>query len=300
MNLDFYNNYIKIVECGTLSSAARALHIAQSALSSQVKQFEKEFGAVLFIRNARKMELTDAGRILYEKAKNIVLLEDAAHKEISAYVEGAKGTIRIGMTQAYPDITMTKLLLEFQKENPMIRYEFYEVSSNEIINLLQAGVIEIGIIRSSTSLPPFLKESLHIRQKLCAYCSYKNPWITPYSKEVVISSLDQVPLAISRGFQDVLTDLFVRSNIQPIIMSVSTSRSTPMMWAQSGAAIAIICTDDTENWDNTEIFCRPLAIDDPLVASELNVARSFITAKGRTLSAAAQKFLNYSKKSYLS
>ena len=40
MNLDFYRNFVKIVECGTLSATARYLHVAQSALSSQVKQFE--------------------------------------------------------------------------------------------------------------------------------------------------------------------------------------------------------------------------------------------------------------------
>lgn len=122
------------------------MHVAQSALSSQVKQFEEEYKMRLFIRNARQMEPTDAGRILYEKAKSMIVLEDAAHKEIEACAEGAQGTVRIGMTQAYPDADMTNLLLKFQKANPQICFEFYEVNSGEIIKLLQAGIIEIGII----------------------------------------------------------------------------------------------------------------------------------------------------------
>lgn len=58
------------------------------------------------------------GGILYETAKDIVTLLDASldasQKEISACVAGAQGTVRIGMTQAYPDAGMTQLLLKFQ------------------------------------------------------------------------------------------------------------------------------------------------------------------------------------------
>ena len=53
MNIEFYRNYIAIVESGTLSAASRRLHVAQSALSMQVKQFEEEYHAQLFVRNAR-------------------------------------------------------------------------------------------------------------------------------------------------------------------------------------------------------------------------------------------------------
>lgn len=298
MNLDFYRNYVKIIECGTLSEAARNLHIAQSALSGQVKQFEEEYRTSLFVRNARKMEPTDAGRILYEKAKNIILLVDAAHKEIDACVEGAQGTIRIGMTQAYPDVNMINILVNFQKENPEIRYEFYEMNSWEIIELLRSGVIEIGVVRTSGLLPADLAESIQIQQKLCAYCCYNNPWITPYEKEVQLSSLNEVPLAISRGFSDLLKDIFARADVHPVIMSVATSRSNPMMWAKAGAAIAIICTGETETPDDAESFCRPLAVDDPVIAKELNTTRSFVVAKNRTLSAAAKRFLDFSKKHY--
>lgn len=295
MNIEFYRNYIQIAECGSLSAAARKLHIAQSALSTQLKQLEEEYQAELFHRTSRQMELTDAGRILYETAKNISALLDSSQKEISACVEGAQGTVRVGMTQAYPDADVTKLLLRFQKENPKIRYSFYEVNSNEIMEMLRAGVVEIGIVRTSGVLPPFLEEQIGIQQKLCVYCCYNNPWITPYSKTVPLSSLDQVPIAISRGFEALLSEIFARAGIAPVVMSVSTSRSNPMMWAKAGAAVAIICTNDRETADDAESFCRPLQSNDPVIQKELITTRSFITAKGRGLSAAAQRFVDFSR-----
>ena len=300
MNIEFYRNYIAIVESGTLSAASRRLHVAQSALSMQVKQFEEEYHAQLFVRNARQMEPTDAGRILYERVKHIIALVEESHKEVDACVDGSQGTVRIGMTQAYPDVDMTRLLLRFQQESPGLRYEFYECGSEEIMELLRAGVIEIGIIRISGLLPPHLEERLSFQQFLCVYCCTSNPWISPYEKEVPLSALDGVPLAISRGFEPLLRDLFQRTNIHPTIMSVSTSRSNPVMWAKAGAMAAIVCTEEAASFNDAETFCRPLFSQDPQVAQQLRASRSFVVAKGRVLSPAAQRFLEFCEQTLLS
>ena len=71
MNIEHYRNYIAIVEAGSLTGAANKMHIAQSALSSMLKNMERSFGTTLIIANRgiRKIELTDAGRVLYEKAR---------------------------------------------------------------------------------------------------------------------------------------------------------------------------------------------------------------------------------------
>ena len=299
MNIDCYRNYVQIVEQESLSAAARSLHIAQSALSMQLKQLEQEYGAVLFIRSSRHMELTDAGKILYEKSKNILKLLEASHKEISSCVNGAQGTLRIGMTQAYPDAHIEKLLLGFHDISPQINYEFYEVNSNEIIELLRAGVVEIGIVRTSGLLPPDICEAIQLKQRLCAYCSYNNPWITPYGKEIFLSSLDHVPLAISRGFVGLIQEVFLRSGVSSNIMSVSTSRNNPIMWAKAGKAIAIICKGAQETHDTAEAFSRPLTTDDAAVTAMLHATRSFVTLKDGSLSATAKKFIDYcSSKSY--
>lgn len=295
MNLDFYRNYIKIIDCGTLSGAARELHIAQSALSSQVKALENEYGSELFLRGNRRLELTETGKLLYERAKSIVALVDASRKEIEAYEAGACGTVRIGMTQAYPDVNMTGLLLKFQKENPLIHYEFYEVNSNEVMELLRNGIVEIGIVRTSGALPPDLSEVLTLNQRLCAFCCYNNPWITPYDRDVSLTSLRGVPLTISRGFAGLVEEIFARADMKPNIMSVSTSRSNPVMWAKAGVAVAIICAGKSDNADDAETFCRPLSADDPIITERLHATRSFITVKGRILSAAAQHFLSFSQ-----
>lgn len=295
MNIDFYRNYIEIVELGTLSAAARSLHVAQSALSNQLKQFEEEFGTPLFIRSSRRLELTGAGRILYRKAKDIVALVDAAHKEIDAGIEGSRGSLRLGITQAYPDLYSNRLLQGFRAENPNMRFEIYEESSMEIMEKLRSGVIEIGIVRYPGRIPPFLTEVLTRKERVCAYVRRDNPWIDAQADELSVSALEKAPLAISRGIVGLLDDIFQREGISPGIMSVSTSRSNPMMWAEAGAAVAIVRMGEGEPGETGDCVCLPLSSDDEIIKDELKASRSIVTVKDSVLSAAASSFLEFIK-----
>ena len=166
------------------------------------------------------------------------------------------------------------------------------------MELVRTGVTEVGVIRSAGLLPPYLEEALTVEQQLCAYCRRDNPWLPSTGETVPLRALDRVPLAISRGFEPLLTDVFQRADVRPVVMSVSTSRSNPSMWAKAGAMVAVICADDAAAFDDADMFCRPLAAEDSAVTGELKAARSFVVAKGRSLSAAAQRFLRFSQTHY--
>ena len=76
MTLDSYRNFVTIVDCGSIVAAANKLLIAQPSLSNQLKNIEKTYGAKLLLRGNRSLELTDAGRIFYKRAKEICMLAD--------------------------------------------------------------------------------------------------------------------------------------------------------------------------------------------------------------------------------
>ena len=95
MNLQYYFNYVTIVEEGSLTAASRKLHIAQPALSNQIKAMEQKYGTRLFFRGARRLELTDAGMILYQKAKRMCEIEQAAKNEIASGFTGHKGAYEL-------------------------------------------------------------------------------------------------------------------------------------------------------------------------------------------------------------
>ena len=95
MELEHYRNFIAIVDCGSLTAAAEVLHVAQPALTAQVKAMQKKYGAPLLRirRGARSLEVTSEGLILYNKAKYLCAIEDSAQREITSAKNGVAGKL---------------------------------------------------------------------------------------------------------------------------------------------------------------------------------------------------------------
>ena len=83
MDMEYHRNFIAIVEAGSLSAASKRVHVAQPALSNQLKLLQKKFGTQLvnIRRGVHNIELTNAGCILYNKAKYLCSLEDDTQRE---------------------------------------------------------------------------------------------------------------------------------------------------------------------------------------------------------------------------
>lgn len=288
MNFENYRNFVAIVECGSISAASRKICIAQPALSNQIKAFEKEYDAVLLKRGPRKIELTDEGRILYKKAKNICALEDAARKEIQACTKGNRGMLRLGITQAYPDPFTSKLLLDFYDAYPDINFEIYEQSTVQIIEYLHDDIVEVGIIRTPTPVPAMLEVSIPIAEQLMVVYSRNNQWLSPDLETVPISFLEGVPLSISYGFRNKITEVCTEAGFVPNFINVCTSRSTALLYSARGNAVSIIVGSLKNDYQDDNFCCRPLE------GKGLSTQRSFAILRGRELSAVAQTFLEFS------
>ena len=85
-----------IVDAGTISGAARVLHMTQPPLSYQIKMLEEELQVPLLIRGTKKITLTEAGKTLYEQAGTLLMLADLTRREVVKSSQSA--TLHIGMT----------------------------------------------------------------------------------------------------------------------------------------------------------------------------------------------------------
>ncbi|MFC6605123.1 LysR family transcriptional regulator [Ectobacillus funiculus] len=80
--------FLAIAEEGNITKAAERLHIAQPPLSQQLKLLEEELGVVLMERSTRKIQITDAGRLLQNRAKQIIELMEKNNKGIQRFERG--------------------------------------------------------------------------------------------------------------------------------------------------------------------------------------------------------------------
>jgi DNA-binding transcriptional LysR family regulator len=86
----------EVVDAGSISEAARRLNLSQPPVSYHIKMLEQELQVTLFQRGRRSIELTEAGRLLYERAGALLDMESTVSREITE--AGSRRTLRIGVT----------------------------------------------------------------------------------------------------------------------------------------------------------------------------------------------------------
>lgn len=286
MNIEYYKNFVAIVDCGTISAAAAKLMIAQSALSTQLKTLEKTYGTQLLVRNARSVVPTDAGKILYEKSRYLIAIEDAAQKEISDCVKGIRGTLWIGLSTP-PDQQLGQLLCDYHKANPGVIFEFYETNAQQLVDLLSSDILEVAILRTSpTTYSSLLKSEITLTEKLCAVYPRNNPWhLTDTEPYIPFSSLEDVPLSYSKGFRNLIREQFAKEQVSLNTFSVSTTRETALAWAHRCCSVTIVPCASAEFYTNKDFYCCQLG-EEPIP-----IYRYFSYIRGKRLSLIAQSFL---------
>ena len=100
MELRQLRYFVAIVEHGSLSRAARVLHVAQPALTQQIQQLEAELGAQLLHRSAQGVLATDAGKIFHEHAQAILKQVGDARSAIMQSSAQPAGTVALGIPQS--------------------------------------------------------------------------------------------------------------------------------------------------------------------------------------------------------
>src|SRR5438093_13421707 len=88
--------FLAVAEELNFSRAAERLHIAQPALSAQIRTLETQLGCELFSRTTRKVELTPAGELLLADARELVRHADQAAAKVGAVARGQRGELRVG------------------------------------------------------------------------------------------------------------------------------------------------------------------------------------------------------------
>ncbi|MDD3225874.1 MAG: LysR family transcriptional regulator [Clostridium sp.] len=277
--------FITIVEEGNITAASKKLHIAQPALSNHLKVMEQEFETKLMHRGSRRMTLTNAGKILYRKAKHILDIDEAVHKEIYDYNNGLTGTLKLGITSTAENTLLNKIFINFSKENPLIKYELYESNTYKIIELLNAGIIEVGIVRT-----PFNKDGLDItywntEPMIALYNSNYN--FSDNKNSITIKDLKNKPIILIRRFKKMIKVACLNEGFDPNIFCLNDNLQLNLLWAQAGLGIAVTPMSALNLKTEITKDLNYKIIDEETFYTHLTT----VTVKDRYISKIAQKFI---------
>lgn len=139
--------FVKIAELEHFGQAAEELHVVQPALSRQIKQLEEELGVELFERLPRGVKLSAAGKVMLEKARNLLHDLDRLVYATKQAAEGKTGFIKIGFADG---VTygghLSEIVRDFRKRAPDVDVELIHASSLSQWDLLELESIDLGFV----------------------------------------------------------------------------------------------------------------------------------------------------------
>jgi DNA-binding transcriptional LysR family regulator len=127
--------------------ASKRLFVSQPALSKQIRRLEEKVGGALFTRTRRKVEITEAGRVLLAGADKVLREDEAALNLAKEAVLGRAGTLRIGFGIASVSEILPRTILRFRKTYSQVELKMRDMSTPAQIAALVEGSIDIGILR---------------------------------------------------------------------------------------------------------------------------------------------------------
>ena len=124
MELRLLRYFLTVAKEQNFTKAAEQLHITQPTLSRQMAAFEEDLGITLFIRNGKKISLTDEGILLKRRALEILNLEERTLEELKGKEEVVEGTITIGCGEFAAVETLAKICKTYKEKYPLAEKEF--------------------------------------------------------------------------------------------------------------------------------------------------------------------------------
>ncbi|WP_011299229.1 LysR family transcriptional regulator [Cupriavidus necator] len=145
--------FLAVAAAGSISRAAETLHIAQPALSLQIRQLEDTLGVALFTRSHRGVSVTAAGQRFEHHARDILKRVDLACEDVRDLVTDPEGRVAIGLPQSMAKILTVPLVRETIRRWPKVRLQVIELSTGYIPNHLLTGHIDIGLTFQANADP---------------------------------------------------------------------------------------------------------------------------------------------------
>ncbi len=150
-----------VAEAGSFTRAAERAGLTQSAITRQIRSLEERLGVALFERTTRHVALTGAGRLLEEKSAGLLAATNELFAELQATFSQAPPKLRVGVARSIGLAYLPGYFFAFHRQHPEVQLQVLQQTSREILNRLDAGELDAGLVCP----PPHLPRSLQVTHR---------------------------------------------------------------------------------------------------------------------------------------
>ena len=283
MDLRVLEYFLEIADTGNMTRAAENLHTSQSNLSRQLRDLERELACSLFVRGKRRMELTGEGVVLERRAREMMQIAALAREDIASFGDEVSGTVRIGAVETKFMRDVGKRMKELADRYPKIDYDIFSGSNAEIIERIDRGLLDFGIVVAPVDTTQLDNLALGMRERFGLIVPRDSPLVSKRCAEPEDVEHTPVWVAHQQMEGNVLSSWLGNRRLADVVGSFNLV-NTPAMMADVGYG-AVFTFEGLVNTEGTETAFVPLA---PRMIGELYL----VWKKGVTLSSAADAFLS--------
>lgn len=265
MELRHLRYFVAVAEQLHFRHAAEIVHVAQPALSQQIRQLEKELGVVLLERSRHQVRLTPAGKAFYDSALGVLRQADLAAAKARKVDSGDAGTIRIGFVSTAAIRVLPDGVKRLQKQVPAAEVELSELAAGEQIDGLYREQLDIGFVHAKLSRD-VLGTRIVARDRLIAAVPDSSPLAR--CRRVDLRDLASWPAIMpaghsSSGFYEQVRMAYQMAGVRPERVHYTRLLQTGLLLVAAGVGVSLV-PESFQLIHVRGVAYRRLRVDPPL------------------------------------
>lgn len=247
----------------SFSAAAKALFLSQPSLSQQILHLEKELGVPLFVRHSKSVTLTEAGEQFVSSARRILNEVDQLSENMKKYSVLEAGTLRVGMLWIAGYLRLPRVITDYHRLFPGIRYQLHVEGSNTLLAMLDSRQINAAFVIGS--------DTLSAREEYDCHKLMDDYYVAVMSREhplagrplLSISDLDGKDIlmpAKESAFRRDIEQVFSDHHIVPNVICETSQSDIVMQLASQNLAVGFSSRSIAEKLLTPECCIVPLEV----------------------------------------
>ncbi len=287
MEIRVLRYFLAVAREGTIVGAAKFLHVTQPTLSRQLQDLEEELGQQLFIRSNRTITLTPEGHFLRKRAEEILEIVNRTEGDFNAMGENIGGSVHIGGGESQAMRLIAETIGELHEEYPDIRYNLYSGNAEDVMERLDKGILDFGILIQPVDISKYDSVALPVHDVWGIVMRKDSPLAE--KEAVTLRDLRNLPLICSRinirqsTVKNAYVEWFGKSFEKLNIVATYNLIYNAALMVESGIGYALALDGLIDAVGNRELCFRPL---EPKLESGLNI----VWKKYQVFSKAAELF----------
>ncbi|MGD1170636.1 LysR family transcriptional regulator [Mycobacterium seoulense] len=278
-----YEWFVTLAELQHVTAAADQLHLAQPTLTRMLARLERRLGVALFDRRGKRLSLNTYGRIFYDHARRAQLELDAARRTIDDLANPAVSEIRLGFLGSFGSTVVPRLIAGFREASPRVAFALQEGAAESIGELVQSGLVDIGVVSPRPRGPTLAWRSL-FRQRLGVAVPRGHRFAgAPAVSMTDLADESFVAMHPGFGMRRLLDELCAAMHFQPRIVLEAANLTTTAGLVAAGLGVGLMPIDGSEYAPGLSML--------PLADADAYRDVGMIWDSGRPLSRPARDFV---------